>query len=274
MALPITIPNTFAGATTSIPLSQLDNNFTTVVNGVNGIGNGTNSLANVSITGGAISNVSLSSSNVTITGGTINAASITNSTASLSSPLGVASGGTNAATLTANNVILGNGTNTVQVVAPGASGNVLTSNGTTWASSVATGGTGLALMATLSPTNGTTSIAATGLSAYSSIKIVISGIGSAASSALVFQVSSNNGGVYSSSSQNLTSNSLTPTGFAEIFRTNVSSSNKPYYCVNGSSAGTAADAISTVTGVINAVKIVNVSSSFNGTGSIYLYGVP
>lgn len=78
MALPITIPNTFAGATTSIPLSQLDNNFTTVVNGVNGIGNGTNSLANVSITGGAISNVSLSSSNVTITGGTLNAVNVTN----------------------------------------------------------------------------------------------------------------------------------------------------------------------------------------------------
>jgi hypothetical protein len=59
MALPITIPNTFAGATTAIPLSQLDNNFTTVVNGVNGIGNGTNSLANVSITGGSIANVTL-----------------------------------------------------------------------------------------------------------------------------------------------------------------------------------------------------------------------
>jgi hypothetical protein len=40
-------------------LSQLDNNFTTVVNGINGIGNGTNSLANVSITGGSIANVTL-----------------------------------------------------------------------------------------------------------------------------------------------------------------------------------------------------------------------
>lgn len=60
MALPITIPNTFAGATSAIPLSQLDNNFTTVVNGINGIGNGTNSLANVSITGGSIANVTLS----------------------------------------------------------------------------------------------------------------------------------------------------------------------------------------------------------------------
>ena len=46
----------------------------------------------------------------------------------------VARGGTGATTLTANNVILGNGTSAVQFVAPGSTGNVLTSNGTTWAS--------------------------------------------------------------------------------------------------------------------------------------------
>jgi hypothetical protein len=52
----------------------------------------------------------------------------------LGTALPVTSGGTGAATLTANNVILGNGTSAVQLVAPGSSGNVLTSNGTTWAS--------------------------------------------------------------------------------------------------------------------------------------------
>ena len=52
MALPISVTYTFATATSAIPLSQLDANFTTVVNGVNGIGNGTNALSNVSITGG------------------------------------------------------------------------------------------------------------------------------------------------------------------------------------------------------------------------------
>jgi hypothetical protein len=36
--------------------------------------------------------------------------------------------------LTANNVILGNGTSTPSFVAPSTSGNVLTSNGTTWQS--------------------------------------------------------------------------------------------------------------------------------------------
>jgi hypothetical protein len=38
------------------------------------------------------------------------------------------------ASLTANNVLLGNGTGAPLVVAPGTAGNVLTSNGTTWAS--------------------------------------------------------------------------------------------------------------------------------------------
>ena len=52
----------------------------------------------------------------------------------------VAQGGTGLATLTANNVILGNGTSNVQFVAPGTSGNVLTSNGTTWQSTAPAGG--------------------------------------------------------------------------------------------------------------------------------------
>lgn len=54
--------------------------------------------------------------------------------------LAVANGGTGATSLTANNVILGNGTSAVQVVAPGTSGNVLTSDGTTWTSSTPASG--------------------------------------------------------------------------------------------------------------------------------------
>ena len=57
--------------------------------------------------------------------------------AMISGPLTVAVGGTGAASFTANNVLLGNGTSAFQVVAPGTSGNVLTSNGTTWQSTAA-----------------------------------------------------------------------------------------------------------------------------------------
>jgi hypothetical protein len=78
--------------------------------------------ATANITTATITNVV--SSNATITGGTITG--ITD--------LAVADGGTGRSTLTADNVLLGDGTNAVKFVAPGTSGNVLTSNGTTWAS--------------------------------------------------------------------------------------------------------------------------------------------
>ena len=71
MALPVTIPNTFASATTSIPLSQLDTNFSTLANAINGINSGAETLvnlkaSNVTITGGVISNVTLDNVNVNV----------------------------------------------------------------------------------------------------------------------------------------------------------------------------------------------------------------
>lgn len=64
------------------------------------------------------------------------------SSLTLGAALPVASGGTGLATLTANNVILGNGTSAPQFVAPTTNGNILTANGTTWISSApATNGT-------------------------------------------------------------------------------------------------------------------------------------
>ncbi len=63
-------------------------------------------------------------------------------TAKVTGALPVANGGTSLATLTANNVILGNGTSAPLFVAPGTSGHILTSNGTTWTSAApATAGT-------------------------------------------------------------------------------------------------------------------------------------
>jgi hypothetical protein len=66
----------------------------------------------------------------------------------------VANGGTGLTTLTANNVILGNGTSTPSFVAPGTTGNVLTSNGTTWASSALPAG-GLTYIFTTTPVTAT-----------------------------------------------------------------------------------------------------------------------
>jgi len=76
----------------------------------------------------ALGNMSIQSkSAVDITGGTITG--ITD--------LVVADGGTGSSSLSANAVLLGNGTSALQTVAPGTSGNLLTSNGTTWTSAAA-----------------------------------------------------------------------------------------------------------------------------------------
>jgi hypothetical protein len=69
-------------------------------------------------------------------------ASATTGAVTVGGTLGVANGGTGLATLTANNVILGNGTSAPTFVAPGANGNILTSDGTTWTSVPSSGGTG------------------------------------------------------------------------------------------------------------------------------------
>jgi microcystin-dependent protein len=64
----------------------------------------------------------------------IQVAGLVNLATNVTGTLPVANGGTSSATLTLNNVLLGNGTSALQAVAPGTSGNVLTSNGTTWVS--------------------------------------------------------------------------------------------------------------------------------------------
>jgi hypothetical protein len=79
----------------------------------------------------------------------------------VSGTLPVASGGTGQTSLTANNVILGNDTSSVNFVAPGSNGNVLTSNGTTWTSAAAAGGfpagTAMLFVQTSAPTGWTKS---------------------------------------------------------------------------------------------------------------------
>jgi hypothetical protein len=107
-----------------------------VTKGGTGVGTSTGSGDNV---------LSTSPTLVTPVLGTPTSVTLTNGTGlplstGVTGTLPVANGGTGATSLTANNVLLGNGTSALQVVAPGTSGNVLTSNGTTWTS--AAGATG------------------------------------------------------------------------------------------------------------------------------------
>jgi len=105
------VPNTFANATTTIPLSNLDNNFATPIT----IGNTAVQLGNTVTT---LNNMTFA--NVTIS--------------SVSTPITAAQGGTGLTTLASENVIIGNAASAVKTVAPGTSGNVLTSTGSAWAS--------------------------------------------------------------------------------------------------------------------------------------------
>lgn len=66
--------------------------------------------------------------------------STTGTAAGLTVTLEVASGGTGRTTLTANNLLVGDGVSKMKFIAPGAAGFVLTSDGTTWAAAKSTGG--------------------------------------------------------------------------------------------------------------------------------------
>jgi hypothetical protein len=92
------------------------------------------------VNGITLSGTVTSTGNLTL-GGTLSGVDLTSQ---VTGTLPVANGGTGAATLTANNVLLGNGTSAVQTVAPGTVGNVLVSDGTTWISGPGGGGATIA----------------------------------------------------------------------------------------------------------------------------------
>ncbi len=150
----------------------------------------------------------------------------------------------------------------------GTSGQVLTSQGSGAAPQWGSAG-GMTLLATLTPANGTTSVSTTGLASSKSLMIVLDGIVVSSTAGLTAYLSSNNGSSYSTQQIAFTNaNGTTPNGMVQIFRTDASSSNKPY-------AGTATvGSLTDVTGVINALRInVTNSATFTGSGTIYIYGL-
>ena len=114
--------------------------------------------------------------------GTPSAGVLTNATglpivAGTTGTLSVSRGGIGVTTLTANAVVIGNGTSAVTAVAPGATGNVLISNGTSWTSAApaapAASGSALQAIASGSLNNGSTVI----INADGTVSIVTSAPG-------------------------------------------------------------------------------------------------
>lgn len=102
-----------------------------------------NSTSQIATTAFVAAEIIANEGNIAVTGGTMDNVDITHGTVkTLDEPIAVNSGGTGKATLSLNNVLLGNGTAAVQEVAPGTVGNALVSDGTTWKSQAISAGVG------------------------------------------------------------------------------------------------------------------------------------
>lgn len=175
----------------------------------------------------------------------------------------VAQGGTGAATLTANAVLIGNGTSAVTAVAPSTAGNVLTSNGTAWASTAPATGS-LTLLATLTTTSGTTQ-SATGLATtYTNLLFVCEAVTSA-SGVLFLALSSNNGSSYGTATNIGVSTAVNAALY--VYRANASAINK----VLGGPIGSGSIP-TTSAAPVNAIQFSWSGGTTFTAGAIYIYG--
>ena len=193
-------------------------------------------------------------------------------------PIGVASGGTGSSSLTANNVLLGNGTSALQAVAPGTSGNVLTSNGTTWTSTAPVTGS-MTLLGTLTTTSGTTQSLTSIAAGYRQLYIELEGVSCNVSSTLKMALGSGSTsyGASASVGAGMSSNTDVYAGF--ILVGNISSTTaaaKSALCsvmLNGTSGSVTNVSVPTGTAAVTtAVQFSWLSGSFDA-GTIRIYGV-
>lgn len=183
---------TFVDQTTVIPTAWL-NDTNTLVYAVFSAATSA-ALARTAIGLGTMATQAASA--VAITGGTITG--ITDIT--------VADGGTGLSALTANNVILGNGTAAVQLVAPSTSGNVLTSNGTTWSSTAPASATVRSYLAgcTMSTAGSSATMSIAAGTATDSTNTVSMALTAIAKTTSAWAVGNNNGGIDTGSIANST----------------------------------------------------------------------
>lgn len=152
----ITIPNGASGVARNMFLELTGTGGGTLVVPTNKklyfIYNNTSSAITVKVSGQTGVSVPAAAKMVLVCNGTdIVVAQNYLSSLTLGSPLVVASGGTGSNSLTANTMLIGNGTSAVLGLAPGANGNVAISNGTTWTSATVTSFSG-----TVTATSGST----------------------------------------------------------------------------------------------------------------------
>jgi hypothetical protein len=177
--------------------------------------------------------------------------------------------------LTANSVLLGNGTSSPQTVAPGTSGNVLTSNGTTWQSSAPASET---LLATISPT-ATATLTASGLATiYHAFRLEIIGIQIASGTGVAIRVnvsSDNCSTVDTPASMGATS--AAQAYYSSGLITGTDSTIAKFMSAitnNNGSSSTTSGIFSTKTSPTNCVQFTTAGGqNFSATGTIKIWGV-
>jgi hypothetical protein len=182
----------------------------------------------------------------------------------------VATGGTGLTTLTANNVILGNGTSTPSFVAPSTSGNVLTSNGTTWSSTALPASGGMTLLGTVTTTSGASqTLSSLTLTGYKQIQLIFNNV-SGTNTSTYYNVA----GIRFTVAHTGAGDSVWGTATIDL-------TNGAFSCATGQTTTTAGTASAVVTGYAGNVGITTATTSIvfapsAGTfdsGTILVYGV-
>lgn len=183
---------------------------------------------------------SQNASSVAITGGTI--VGITD--------LAVADGGTGSSTLTANAVLIGNGTSGITSVSPGTSGNLLTSDGTNWTS--AARASTLTLATSQATTSGST---VTFSSIPSSVKRIT----------IMFKGISTNGTAFPQMVIQIGSGSLVTTGYTSVCTTTGSGTDISSF-TNGFAIRGDQNSSAVVTGTMTLTKYEDSSNTWIESG--------
>ena len=183
MPFPVSVPYVFGSLTGIVPASDLDANFTPIVNALNGINNGTYPLSSVSVTGGTWQG----------------------------SPIGVSYGGTGlSSTPTNGQLLIGNGSGyTLSTISAGSGISVTNTAG---GISIAVAGGASGTVTSVNASGGTTGLTFTGGPVTSSGTLTLSGTLAVANGGTGVTTSTGSGNVVLSTSPTLVTPALgTPT---------------------------------------------------------------
>lgn len=132
----------------------------------------------------------------------------------------------------------------------------------------------MTILATITPSASSSSASATSLSlsGYGAIVLVTDAITVNANAGIKFAISDDNGSTYSTPVTFTSTNGTSPGGHVTIYRVGTASVNKPY--AGFSATGSTLNSSITGKDVIDAIELTTTASTFTGTGSVLVIGIP